>query len=99
MAHALVHSNYKRNGRDEVLVFDAGEGKQVHLHPGMNALPAELWDIAKRDERAKALLAQAALVDKGLAPELADDAAPPAPASAPTAAAPALDVPAIDEHA
>jgi hypothetical protein len=81
MEHALVYCSYKRNGRDEVLVLDAGDGNKAHLHPGMNALPAELWDAARTGERAQLLLGQGVLVDKGkvAVPEDKEEAAPPSP--------------------
>lgn len=80
--HAIVFSRFKRNGKDHVLTLPAGDGN-VFLHPGINALPAELWKLARDGERAKALLASKEIEERAPVTVKVIDETPAATSPAP----------------
>lgn len=82
MKHHIVYSRYIRNGRSEVLVLrDEGQQEIMHLHPGGNAVDADVWAKVKDLEPCKGLLASKVLEDRGEAPEVVEAEETTAPES------------------
>lgn len=77
-ANVTFDPQRKHPGREDVLVLRTGDGKEVHLHPGMNAVPVDLWDTALKEERAKKLVSDGVLKEASRS-DVETEEAPKAP--------------------